>query len=124
MKWLLLFGGGGIGAVLRYVATGLVDRQAGPPFPWGTLAVNVAGCLAIGLLVTLIEERGALSPSLRLFFVTGLLGGFTTFSTFGIETWQLLEEGHYWLALANPLASVGLGLTGVIVGVLIGRELV
>ena len=122
MKWLLLFAGGGLGSLLRFALATLVDTRAGPPFPWGTLAVNVAGCFLIGLVATLADARSLLTPPLRLFLVAGVLGGFTTFSTFGMETWRLIEDGELVSALLNPLASMGFGMIALIAGVLIGRN--
>ena len=90
-------------------------------FPWGTLAVNVAGCFGIGVVATLADEHTLVTPALRLFLVTGLLGGFTTFSAFGMESWQLIEDGHALTALANAMANVVAGLLAVIAGVTITR---
>ena len=123
MKWLLLFVGGGIGASLRFALATWVDQRAPTGFPWGTLAVNAAGCFAIGVLATFADEHHVLSPALRLFLIAGLLGGFTTFSTFGLETWQLVEDRALGAALANALGSVAVGMVAVIVGVLVAREL-
>lgn len=124
MKWLLLLLGGGLGAVMRFSLALWVDARAGVQFPWGTLAVNVAGCFAIGVVATLAEEHAIVSPALRLFLVTGLLGGFTTFSAFGMETWQLVEDGRGLAALANAVASVAAGLAAVIAGVVATRAVV
>ncbi len=121
MKWLLLLLGGGLGAVLRFALALWIDERAGVHFPWGTLAVNVAGCFGIGVVATLADEHALVSPTLRLFLVTGLLGGFTTFSAFGMETWQLLEDGHALTALGNAMANVVAGLAAVIAGVAITR---
>lgn len=120
--------GGALGSALRYLLGGWVqtarwvDRLTGgwPVFPWGTLAVNLSGCLAIGLLAGLFEQRLA-SPGLRLFLLVGVLGGFTTFSTFGLETQRLLEEGSLALAAANAGLSLGGGLLGVLLGLALGR---
>jgi CrcB protein len=121
MHWLLLFAGGGIGAVLRYELEGLVQAQAGATFPWGTFAVNVLGCFAIGLVATWIDERGAASATMRLFLVPGVLGGFTTFSAFGLETWRLVEEGAFGFAAGNALGSVAVCLAAVAAGAALGR---
>ena len=121
MKWLLLLLGGGFGAVLRFALALWIDERVGVHFPWGTLAVNVAGCFGIGVVATLADEHTLVSPALRLFLVTGLLGGFTTFSAFGMETWQLLEDGHALTALGNAMANVVAGLVAVIAGVTITR---
>jgi CrcB protein len=123
VKWLLVFVGGGIGAMLRVAAALWVDQRLGPPFPWGTLAVNVTGCFAVGLVATLADERALLSPPARLFLVAGVLGGYTTFSTFGLETWRLLAEGEALAALGNAAASLAGGLLAIVAGVLAGRAL-
>ncbi len=121
MTWLLLLRGGGLGAILRFALALWIDERVGVHFPWGTLAVNVAGCFGIGVVATLADEHALVSPTLRLFLVTGLLGGFTTFSAFGMETWQLVENGHALTALGNATASVVAGLAAVVVGVTITR---
>jgi len=123
VRWLLLFAAGGTGALLRYGVAGLVQTRAGASFPWGTLAVNVSGCLLIGLLATWFESRSLLSAELRIAVLVGLLGGFTTFSTFGFETWRLLEGGELIGATANVLGSVLAGIAAVAVGIQIGRLL-
>jgi CrcB protein len=124
VKWLLLLLGGGLGAVGRFAIALWVDERCGVAFPWGTLAVNVAGCFGIGVVATLADEHTLVSPGLRLFLVTGLLGGFTTFSAFGMETWQLVEDGRALAALANAAASLTAGLAAVVAGVAITRQLV
>ena len=113
--------GGGLGAILRYLLSGVVQNNSkGVLFPLGTLAVNVVGCFAIGFLSGLVETRSAFSPETRLFIFIGLLGGFTTFSTFGNETFNLLLGGENLLALVNLGASITAGL----VAVWLGRVLV
>lgn len=123
MKWLVLFAGGGIGAVLRFALALWVDERAPVAFPWGTLAVNVSGCFLIGLVASLADEQHLLTPLMRLFLVAGVLGGFTTFSTFGLETWRLLEDGLSGFALWNVLASFGATLGAVAAGIWLGRSL-
>ena len=123
MKWWLLFAGGGAGTLLRYAVGMWVGARTGPGFPWGTFAVNIAGCFAIGVLATLADARW-IGPTARLALVTGFLGGFTTFSAFGFETWQLAADGHAGLALANAIASVVCGLFAVVLGVALTRPLV
>jgi fluoride exporter len=115
---LLLVGAGGfLGSVLRYLAGGAVQAAARHAhFPWGTLAVNAAGCLLIGLLGGLVEMRHVLSPEQRLFLITGFLGGFTTFSAYGFETYYLVRVGEPGLAAANALGQVALGLASVWAG--------
>lgn len=113
MLRVLLVGIGGFsGAVLRYAVSGWVHRLApATGFPYGTAVVNVSGCLVLGLLAGLFEARGAPSPDARAFLFIGLLGGFTTFSTFGYETFYLLRDSQAVPALANVtlhvVASVG-----------------
>jgi CrcB protein len=121
VKWLVLFAGGGIGAVSRFALALWIDARTTPQFPWGTFAVNALGCFTIGLLATLADLRGMVPPALRLFLVAGLLGGFTTFSTFGLETWRLVEEGRWPVAVAYAVSSVALGVVAVIAGVVIAR---
>ncbi len=106
--WIALGGAGG--SVMRYVAAGLVQRWAGGAFPAGTLLVNVLGCFAIGCLATPFQEGGLVPQEVRLLVMVGLLGGFTTFSTFGLETIQLLRDGEWFLGMGNVLLSNALGL--------------
>ena len=108
--------GGFFGAIARYGLSGLVHRLVGGTFPSGTLAVNTLGCLVIGILAGLAEDRQLFSSSTRLFLMIGLLGSFTTFSTFGHETVELLREGSVRAALSNILANVLLGIVAVVVG--------
>lgn len=108
--------GGMIGAILRYAMGGLVHRLYEGRFPLGTLLVNTAGCLAIGFLFTLAEDRGAMSAYTRLFVFVGVLGGFTTFSSFGYETLTLWRDGMAALALLNVAANTIVGLSAVWVG--------
>lgn len=108
---LLVGTGGFLGAVARYAVSGAVHRFTGfPAFPYGTLVVNLAGCAAIGLLAGWVETRQVLGPEARLFLFIGVLGSFTTFSTFGYETLALLRDGATIRAAANVLLHVGLGI--------------
>ncbi len=113
---LLMVGlGGAIGAIARYGLSGWVQRSV-DTFPLGTLTVNVLGCLVLGAMMTLVEERSALSPNTRLFLGIGLLGSFTTFSTFGFETLELLRDREYTSALLSVGGNVGVGLVAVVLG--------
>jgi CrcB protein len=109
---LLLIGSGGFaGAILRYTLGGLVHRHVSAGgLPYGTLAVNLLGCLLIGALAGLADSRPVFSPGLRVFLFIGLLGGFTTFSTFGYETFALARDGEFLQASLNIVISVVLGL--------------
>lgn len=114
--------GGALGAVLRYGVSTAVYALAGRGFPYGTLAVNVAGSAAMGLLFVLLVERLEVDAVWRAALLVGLLGSFTTFSTFSMETLALIEEGAAVKALGNILASVLLCLAGVWLGVAVGRQ--
>jgi fluoride exporter len=123
LERLVLVGlGGMIGTLLRYGTGGLVARlKAGATFPFETLVVNVAGCLLIGFLAGISEVRGVFSPPTRSFLFVGLLGGFTTFSTFGYETLQLLRDGQIGAGLGSVALQVVLGLGAVWAGDLLAR---
>jgi fluoride exporter len=110
LERLLLVGlGGGLGSMGRYALGGLIGRlRSGWSFPLETLVINVAGCLVIGLLAGLAESRGVFAGTTRAFLFAGVLGGFTTFSTFGYETFQLLRDGQ----LAAASLSAGLQVVG------------
>lgn len=116
MKLLLVGAGGFVGAVLRYSISGWVHRFYGGVFPLGILVVNVLGCLVIGILMGLLEQRQLLSPNARLFWMMGLLGALTTFSTFGYDTFELLREKSIWLGGVNVVSNVILGLLAVWIG--------
>jgi CrcB protein len=125
-SWLIhaaLVGVGGfLGSVLRFGVSGLVHRYLpSAAFPYGTLTVNVLGCLAIGLLAGLTDARQVLGPGARLFLFLGLLGGFTTFSTFGYETVALLKDAERWRATMNIALHLGLGLSAVWAGYALSR---
>lgn len=124
MSNLLLTGlGGFFGAMGRHGLSGLSQRLAGSPFfPLGTLVVNVLGCLAIGLLAGVAESRGAFTPERQAFLLTGLLGGFTTWSAFGFESVQLLRSGHAALAATNVLLQLVVGFAAVFAGLALGRH--
>jgi CrcB protein len=121
MNVVLVFVGGGIGAAARYLVSGLVHRLAGPAFPYGTLAVNIFGCFAIGFLASMVEERFLINSSARTFLGIGVLGGFTTFSTFSFETLQLVRDANFLPALLNISLSVVGGLSAAWAGMALGR---
>jgi CrcB protein len=118
MDRILLVGMGGfIGATLRYWISGTVQQFFRSSFfPFGTLAVNILGCLAIGFLSQLAEEHGAFTTETRTLVFAGVLGGFTTFSTFGNETMSLLRDGQNLFAFGNVTAHLILGLGAVWLG--------
>jgi CrcB protein len=116
LKFFLIAGGGALGSVLRYLVQGWVQTLSGGVFPLGTLAVNIVGCLAIGFLNKAFTEALLLRPELRLALTVGVLGGFTTFSAFGWETFSLANDGQTLRAGLNVLLSVGSGLAAVGLG--------
>lgn len=116
-----VFIGGGIGAVARYWLQGLVYRYVSAAFPYGTVAVNFLGCLLIGFLMTGMEDRFVMNPSLRIFLTIGILGGFTTFSSFSYETIALLRDGEIFLGIANVVTSVVICLAATYLGTIMGK---
>jgi CrcB protein len=100
MNVMTLAVAGAVGTLLRYALATWIGRATGDGFPWGTCAVNILGCLAIGALAAWADRGGALPPALRIALVVGLLGGFTTFSAFGLETFRLLERAEWGRAMA------------------------
>ena len=108
---LIVVAGGGLGSAARYLLSGWVlHRAVYWQFPLGTFVVNVLGCLFVGLLGGLVVKHDALSPELRLFLFTGIAGGFTTFSAFGLETFYLLRKGEVGIAAAYVVLSVIVGM--------------
>ncbi len=116
MKHIFLVGfGGALGSMLRFQTVTLAARFSAE-FPSGTVFVNLVGCFLIGLLTAVADRRGLISAEARLLLVTGLLGGFTTFSAFGLDTLKLAQAGRCWPALGNVLLSVLGGLAMVWLG--------
>ncbi|MEK6676369.1 MAG: fluoride efflux transporter CrcB [Planctomycetota bacterium] len=115
-KLLLIFVGSGLGGVLRYLWGGAVQRLSGGNFPIGTLTINVVGCLCIGFLMGALSGRWMIRENYRIALLVGVLGGFTTFSTFGWETFAMLNDGQKTRAFLNVVASVVLGLAAVWMG--------
>lgn len=115
--------GGGTGALCRYATALVAARLWGESFPWGTMIVNLAGCFMIGIVYSLGVEAGAIGPRARLFLMTGLLGGLTTFSAFSLETSTLFMAGWTWHPILNLLGNVGGGLLLFIGGLMLGRIL-
>jgi CrcB protein len=123
MKWLQLALGGLAGTFARYLLSGAVHRVCGPEFPYGTLTVNLVGCLVIGFLAAAAEHKFLLSPNVRLLLMAGFCGAFTTFSTFMLETANLAKSGETVRALVNVAASVGVGYLAFRAGELLAQVL-
>lgn len=121
MPIVLIAVGGAAGAVARYFVDTTISQRWPSAFPWGTLAVNLSGSLVLGVLFALTVERGVLPASSRAPVMIGFIGAYTTFSTFMLESWRLVEDGAVGLAVANIVGSCLLGLVAVFIGVAIGR---
>ncbi|MFQ6615117.1 MAG: fluoride efflux transporter CrcB [Fidelibacterota bacterium] len=121
-KFLLVGSGGFIGAIVRYLASGLIHRWIDRPFfPLGTLFVNISACFIIGIIGGLMEYRQLFHPELRLFLLIGFLGSYSTFSTFGFEVFTFARDGQILSALLNTGLHLFLGLTAVWLGVLVSK---
>jgi CrcB protein len=121
-RYLMVMVGAAAGGLARYVIGGAVMQRFGGRFPLGTLVVNVSGCFLIGVVMTVLTERLQPHPNWRLLLVTGVLGGYTTFSSFAWETFQAVDEGSRLMGLANIALSVIGGYLAVWCGVLISRQ--
>ena len=122
MNVLLVAAGGAIGAAARYLAGLWIAARLGASFPWGTFFVNVTGSFLIGIVLVLVEG-GTLPAEARLFLAVGILGGYTTFSSFSYETLQLLNGGDMVPVLLNVLGQLLIGLLAVYLGVIFARAL-
>jgi CrcB protein len=120
---LFVLAGGALGSGARYlVATWMADRF-GAVFPWGTLTVNVAGSFLIGVIATMADEVGSIGPNGRIFLVVGVLGGFTTFSSFSLETLRLADQSELTRAAGNIAANLILTLVAGFLGIVVARWL-
>jgi len=119
--WICLGGAAGTGA--RYLLSGWLARTAGPGFPWGTLAVNVLGSFLLGLIMQVALAAETFPPTLRLALTTGVMGGFTTYSTFNYETLQYFQQDEWLLGLANLGVTVAACLIAGVLGLFAGRFL-
>lgn len=123
LKLALIFLGAGAGGVLRYWLGGVVQHLSGWSFPAGTMFVNITGCLAIGVLGVLLTGRLIVSEGVRDAILIGVLGGYTTFSSFGRETMALLDDREFILAAMNVFVSVGAGLLATWIGMRLTERL-
>ena len=123
MNYLIVFLGGGIGSMLRHAVNVLSARALGAGFPYGTLTVNVTGSIVMGLLAGYFAFKGDAAQGWRLFLMTGVLGGYTTFSAFSLDAINLYERGEIGLALAYIAASGAVSIFGLLAGLLLMRQL-
>jgi CrcB protein len=128
MTYLLVFLGGGIGSALRYALNALAARTLGSHFPWGTFLINVSGSVLMGLIAGYLTSRGdgaaaSSAQPWRLFLMTGVLGGYTTFSAFSLDAALLYERGSPGLAAAYVAGSVALAIAGLFAGLAMVRAL-
>ena len=119
---LAIAAGGAVGSLLRFWMSNWVHSFADRSFPYGTLVVNVLGCLLMGFLFVLFIDRLSDNPALRAGILIGVLGGFTTFSSFSIETFNLIDQGAWAKAVANMSGSLVLCVGATWIGVLLGRQ--
>lgn len=122
-KYLIVALGGAIGSVLRYWAGGYVSVRLGTRFPYGTFAINITASFLIGLIMTILAERTHWSPIWRYLLVIGFLGGYSTFSSFEYETFQVFQDGEFLIAALNVSLSVGVGFIAVWIGAITGRTI-
>jgi fluoride exporter len=120
--YLMVLVGGGAGSLLRYLVGSAVMNRMGGHFPYGTLIVNVSGCFVVGLAMTVLTEKLHLHPNWRLLLVVGFLGGYTTFSALGWETYSALQNGGRWIGLLNVAATAVCGYLAVWLGAAIARQ--
>jgi CrcB protein len=123
MAYLIVFLGGGLGAALRHGVNIYTARWLGNGFPFATFTVNVTGSLVMGLIVGYLAFKGESSQHWRLFFTTGILGGYTTFSAFSLDVALLYERGEIGLAALYVLSSVILSILGLFAGLILMRQL-
>jgi CrcB protein len=122
LKTILLVGlGGGIGSALRYLTSTAINKFYGSTFPLATFVVNIIGCFIFGLLFAYFSKHAEQSEQLRFFLITGFCGGYTTFSTFSAENFQLIESGNYFIPAINITVSVLLGIAAVFLGIQIAK---
>lgn len=120
-KLLILALGGAAGTIARYGLSGLASRWLGAQFPWGTFAVNAAGCLLFGIIAAMAQGRLALSTEAKLLLLTGFLGAFTTFSTFAFESGQMMRDGQWLGAAGNIIGQNAAGVVLVLLGMKLGQ---
>jgi CrcB protein len=120
---LAVAAGGALGAVVRYLVSIASGRAFGTAFPWGTLIINVTGSFLIGLFAALFATKWNLPQAARIFLTVGICGGYTTFSTFSMDAWYLIERGQNWASGVYMIASVVLSVAALIAAMQIVRAL-
>ena len=123
MAWLLVAGFGAVGALTRWRIEEGVGSPGAGEFPWAIFSINLSGAFAIGMLAALVTERAGVSDDWRIALGTGFLSAFTTFSTYSLQTVNLIEDGHIATAAAYALGSLALGLVAAYAGLSLGRAL-
>jgi CrcB protein len=123
MQWLMIAIGGALGSMARFAAVGYLTPMLNYRFPFGTFIVNILGSFLIGVAYVVLVERAVLPSEWRLFFITGILGGFTTFSSFSLEILQTWQEGHVFNALFYAASSVVLGLLFAFIGMQLTQKI-
>jgi CrcB protein len=121
-RYLLVGLGGGLGSMLRYLVGGYASGRMNARFPYGTFLVNCTGCFLIGLVVAILAERTDLSPNWKYLIPIGFIGGYTTFSSFELETFRSVENGEMLIAGLNVSLSVVIGFIGVWLGMIAGKH--
>ena len=121
-RYLLVLAGAGLGGLARFAAGGWIMAKYGGRFPLGTFIINVSGSFLIGILMTMLTERLNPHPYWRLFLVVGILGGYTTFSSFEYEAYQAVRDGARWMGMLYMAGSVALGYCGVWLGALLAAR--
>ena len=122
-KYLIVALGGAIGSMLRFWAGGYVSGRMGTRFPYGTFVINITASFLIGFIMTILAEKTHLSPSWRYLLVIGFLGGYSTFSSFEYETFQVFQDGEMLIAGLNIALSVAVGFVAVWIGTIMGRTI-
>ena len=115
--------GGCVGACARFALGNAIGRRFGTEFPYGTFIVNITGAFLIGVVLTLLTERYAADPRWRLLLVVGVLGGYTTFSSFAYEAFTLADRGQWWRAATYVIGSNVLGITACVAGIVVTRRI-
>lgn len=123
VRMLLVGLGGFVGTLFRYWLSGLIARHYGETFPLGTLVVNAIGCFVIGFLFYFFYDRSLTTPTARTVVLIGVIGGFTTFSSYGLQTFTLLRDGELFLAVVNVVVSNALGLALVWLGYVLAKAI-